>query len=198
MRSATLGPFTTDRLILRRWRETDKEPFAALNADPRTMEFFPKTLDRAESDRVADRIEMRFEERGFGLWALEERSSGRFIGFAGLSMPVFEAHFTPCVEIGWRLCVGAWGKGYASEAARYALQFGYLERGLNEIVSMTVAGNVRSRRVMERLGMSHDPKEDFDHPGIAGHSQLRQHVLYRLSVEKWRVREHHFKKGAAA
>lgn len=143
------------------------------------MEHFPGTLTRRQSDELVDRIEVGFAENGFFLWAVEVRASGEFIGFAGLAAPGFEAHFTPAVEIGWRLARSAWGHGYATEAARAALDFGF-EDGLDEIVSLTTVANRRSRAVMERLGMSHDAADDFEHPSLPpGHPQ-RPHVLYRL------------------
>ncbi|HEU4944329.1 MAG TPA: GNAT family N-acetyltransferase [Solirubrobacterales bacterium] len=170
----------TRRLRLRRWRDSDREPFAAMNADPLVMEHFPAPLSRAQSDELVEKIEGGFEANGFGLWALEVRESGEFIGLTGLAVPGFEAHFMPAVEVGWRLARSAWGKGYATEAGAAAIAFGFGEAGLDEIVSFTTVANRRSRAVMERLGMSHDPGDDFDHPGIpAGHPQ-RPHVLYRL------------------
>jgi ribosomal-protein-alanine N-acetyltransferase len=175
----------TERLILRRWRDSDREPFAAINADPVVMEFFPAKLGRADSDATIARIEAGFDEYGFGLWALELAGTGEFIGFTGLSVPRFAAHFTPAVEIGWRLARSAWGHGYATEAARGALTNGFTDHGLAEIVSFTTTMNTRSRAVMARLGMSHDPREDFDHPTIAEGSPLRRHVLYRLTAGQW-------------
>jgi RimJ/RimL family protein N-acetyltransferase len=172
----------TERLLLRRWREADREPFAALNADPATMEHFPAPLGRAESDALATRIEAGFDQHGFGLWALELREGGEFIGFAGLAVPSFEAHFTPAVEVGWRLARSAWGHGYATEAGGAALEFGFGELGLAEIVAMTTVGNRRSRAVMERLGMSHDPADDFALPTLAAGHPQRPHVLYRLAA----------------
>jgi ribosomal-protein-alanine N-acetyltransferase len=150
-----------------------------MNADPEVMEFFPAPLSRAESDDLVDRIEAGFERDGFGLWALEPRGGG-FIGFTGLARPEFEAHFTPAVEVGWRLARHAWGHGYATEAARAALGFAFGPAALEEVVSFTSVGNARSRAVMERLGMTRDPAEDFDHPGIPIGDPLRRHVLYRL------------------
>jgi RimJ/RimL family protein N-acetyltransferase len=170
----------TERLLLRRWREEDREPFAAMNADPTVMEHFPAPLDRAGSDTFVDRIIAQHEQHGWGLWALEVRDTGRFIGFTGLAVPRFEAHFTPAVEIGWRLAREAWGFGYATEAALAALAAGFDELGLDEIVSFTAVGNTRSRAVMERIGMLHDPADDFDHPGLPEGHPLRRHVLYRL------------------
>ena len=175
------GPaLETERLKLRRWRGDDREPFAELNRDAEVMEHFPARLSRAQSDDLVEAIEAGFEVHGFGLWALEVHESGEFIGFAGLAVPSFEAHFTPAVEVGWRLARSAWGHGYATEAARAALAFGFDDVGLEEVVSFTIQANHRSRAVMERLGMSHDLRDDFDHPALpAGHPQ-RRHVLYRL------------------
>jgi RimJ/RimL family protein N-acetyltransferase len=151
-----------------------------MNSDPAVMEHFPAPLTRRQSDELAEKIEAGFKAHGFGLWAVEVRASGEFIGFTGLDVPEFEAHFTPAVEIGWRLARSAWGNGYATEAARAALAFGFGEVGLDEIVSFTTVANRRSRAVMERLGMGHDPADDFDHPNLpAGHPQ-RPHVLCRL------------------
>lgn len=171
----------TERLLLRRWREEDREAFAALNADPAVMEHFPAPLSRAESDAFIDRIAPQLVERGWGLWALEVRATGAFIGFTGLAIPRFEARFTPAVEVGWRLARDAWGFGYATEAARAALAVGFEEAGLDEIVSFTAVGNTRSRRVMHRIGMTHDEADDFDHPGLPEGHPLRRHVLYRLA-----------------
>jgi ribosomal-protein-alanine N-acetyltransferase len=148
-----------------------------MNADPRVMEHFPSVLTSAQSDEIVDRIESHFERYGFGLWAVEVREQIPFIGFVGLAVPSFEAPFMPCVEIGWRLALRAWGYGYATEAARAVLDFGFGPAGLLEIVSFTVPENQRSRRVMERLGMSHDPEDDFDHPSLP---DRRRHVMYRL------------------
>jgi len=175
-----LPVLTTERLRLRLWEDRDLEPFAALNADPRVMEFFPKRLGRAESNALAKRIVEGFVERGYGLWALEVPGVADFIGFVGLSVPTFEAHFTPCVEVGWRLAVPHWGKGYATEGAKVALAFGFYELGAEEIVAFTAPANKPSRRVMERLGMTHAPADDFEHPGLPEGHPLRQHVLYRL------------------
>lgn len=169
----------TARLQLRPWRDADLTPFAALNADPRVMEFFPKLLDREESDSRAAAIREHFHQHGFGLWAVELPGVADFIGFVGLCVPRFEAHFTPCVEIGWRLAHEHWGRGYAPEAARAALEFGFRNLALDEIVSFTVPANRRSRSVMERIGMSRDPHDDFEHPMLPKGHPLRGHVLYR-------------------
>jgi ribosomal-protein-alanine N-acetyltransferase len=158
-----------------------------MNADPRVMEHFPATLSRAESDATVDRITAHFDAHGFGLWAVEIPGVAPFGGFVGLCQPRFEAHFTPCVEVGWRLAAEHWGQGYATEAAKAALKFGFETLGLHEIVSFTVPANRRSRRVMEKLGMMHDPDDDFDHPILATGHPLCRHVLYRIAVAEWRT-----------
>lgn len=168
------------RLLLRRWRPADREPFAALNADPAVMEFMPALLSRAESDALIERIEVHFETYGFGLWALEVVDAAPFIGFAGLNAVAFAAPFTPAIEVGWRLGAAYWGSGYATEAAAEAAAYAFGCRGLNDLVSFTVPANRRSIAVMERLGMTHDPADDFDHPGLPEGHPLRRHVLYRL------------------
>lgn len=172
---------SSDRILLRRWRDEDRAPFAAMNADPRVMEFYPRHLDRAQSDSMIDRIEEHLCARGFGLWAAEVPRVAPFIGYVGLSVPQFAAHFTPCVEIGWRLAAEYWGHGYATDAARLALAHGFGPLALPAVVSFTSAENRRSRAVMERLRMHRDPAEDFDHPDLPEGHPLRRHVLYRLS-----------------
>jgi RimJ/RimL family protein N-acetyltransferase len=172
----------TERLLLRRWRAEDRAAFAALNADAKVTEFLPGILSRKESDAFAERIEAHFTRHGFGLWAVEIPGRESFLGFIGLSIPRFEAHFTPCVEIGWRLASAYWGQGYATEGARGALQFGFERLGLPEIVSFTVPENLRYQRVMEKIGMTHDPVEDFDHPALPEGHRLRRHVLYRIAT----------------
>lgn len=152
-----------------------------MNADPRVTEFLPTKLTRETSDAFVTRIRAHFEQHGFGLWAVEVPGATPFAGFVGLAMPRFEAHFTPCVEIGWRLGAEHWGHGYATEGARAALAFGFDALRLEEIVSMTSPMNVRSRRVMEKIGMTYDPADDFDHPMVAEGHPLRPHVLYRIS-----------------
>jgi RimJ/RimL family protein N-acetyltransferase len=171
----------TERLLLRRWRDSDREPFAHINADPRVMEYFPATLTREESSALIDRIEAYFAERAWGPWAAELRMTGELIGFIGLSVPAFEAPFTPCVEIGWRLAAEHWGKGLATEGALAALHYGFTELHLPEIVSFTTVANLPSRRVMEKLAMTHNPADDFDHPGLPDGHPLGPHVLYRKS-----------------
>jgi RimJ/RimL family protein N-acetyltransferase len=170
----------TERLRLRRWRPSDAAPFAAMCADTRVMEHFPALLSREEADAMIGRIRTHFEQHGYGLWAVEIPGVAPFAGFIGLCIPRFEAHFTPCVEVGWRLAPEYWGNGYATEGARGALAFGFEQLGLDEIVAMTAPENVRSRRVMEKLGMTHNPADDFEHLLIPEEHRLRQHVLYRI------------------
>lgn len=172
----------TSRLTLRRWEETDKKPFADLNADPRVRKFFPKILTREESDGLIERIENGFEERGFGLFAAE-LTNAQFIGFIGLSVPQFQASFTPCVEIGWRLAFEHWGNGYATEGARAVLEVAFTKINLPEVVSFTVPANWRSRRVMERIGMK--LVEAFDHPSLPHGHRFKRHVLYKISQASW-------------
>lgn len=167
------------RVRLRQWEERDREPFAELNADAVAMEFFPSVLTRAESDAMIDRMRAAIDERGWGLWCLE--IEGRCAGFTGLNVPTFDAAFLPAVEIGWRMLPVRWGRGYATEAARLALRYGFDVLEADEIVSFTAVTNARSRAVMERLGMRHDAADDFDHPRVPVGSPLRRHVLYRIS-----------------
>lgn len=179
------GPtLSTSRLLLRPWHDEDLPPFAALNADPRVMQFMPKLLTRAESDEMAAGIRRNFDRQKFGLWAVEVIGGEPFIGFVGLAIPRFEAHFTPCVEIGWRLAAAHWGRGYATEAAQATRDFAFSQLRLEEIVSFTTVANARSRRVMERLGMTHDPADDFDHPSLPAGHPIQRHVLYRLAKMK--------------
>lgn len=172
---------TTARLRLRPWRDADLPALAEMYADPRVMEFMPKLLTREETSAHLDRMREHFEQHGFGLWAVEVLGIADYIGFVGLNKPSFEAHFTPCVEIGWRLAFAYWGHGYATEGAQSALRFGFDTLRLEEIVSFTVPANVRSRAVMHRLGMTHRLQEDFDHLLLPAGHPLRRHVLYRLS-----------------
>lgn len=194
---------TTPRLLLRSWRPADREPFRAINADPRVMEFFPSTLTAAESDALADRIEAHFATHGFGGFAAEFRATGTFIGFIGLAVPHFDAAFlvppaamsdpnppqvpeNQIVEIGWRLAYSAWGQGLATEGARDVARYAFETLDLPSLVSFTVPANLRSRRVMEKIGMVHDPSADFLHPNMPEGLPLSPHVLYRLSSEpKW-------------
>jgi RimJ/RimL family protein N-acetyltransferase len=171
----------TERLLLRRWCATDLEPYAALNADPEVMEYFPSTSSRAQSQADVEIFEARFEELGYGLWAVEVPGVADCIGFIGLNPATFDAPFTPAVEVGWRLARSHWANGYATEGARAALRFGFDTVGLDEIVSFTTPSNVRSWHVMEKIGMRRDPGDDFDHPRVAEGHPLRPHVLYRIS-----------------
>lgn len=172
----------TERLLLRQWRDEDREPWAALNADPEVMRHFPATLTREESDGWLEVNRDRIDEQGWGLWAVEVEAGAPFIGFVGLAVPRFEASFTPCVEIGWRIAREHWGRGYAPEAARAVLTFAFDELGLDEVVSFTAVGNTSSRRVMEKLGMTE--ALEFDHPALPDHP-LGRHALYRLTREEW-------------
>lgn len=159
---------------------SDREPFVQLNADPRVMEFFPALLTPDESISMIDRIEAHFDTHGFGLYAAEARLDHTFLGFIGLNVPNFDAPFTPCVEIGWRLAAEYWGRGLATEGARAVSEYGFQQLGLNEIVAFTVPSNTRSQRVMQKLGMKHDPADDFGHPRLPTDHLLHRHVLYRL------------------
>lgn len=184
----SLCEVTTERLRLRQWRDGDRDPFAALNADPAVMEFFPSVLDRNASDVLVDRFSKEIADRGYGLWALDLLDTGEFIGFTGLSTPSFEAPFTPCVEIGWRLAHRAWGHGYATEAATASLDVAFHVLELDEVVAFTASINRRSRAVMERISMTRDERDDFNHPLIADHHRLSAHVLYRVSRDTWTTR----------
>jgi RimJ/RimL family protein N-acetyltransferase len=174
----------TERLLLRRFRDADRDPFAVLNADPRVMEHFVSPLDRTASDAFVDRIERRRDGRGYSLWAVEVTDgtdlAGCFIGYVGLWDTTFDAPFTPAVEVGWRLAATAWGRGYATEAAVASVDDGFARVGLEEIVSFTTVGNRRSRAVMERIGLVRDPAGDFDHPAVPAGHPVRPHVLYRF------------------
>ena len=166
----------TERLLMRRWRESDREPFAALNGDAQTLKYFPGTLDRAASDALIDRIEAGFDQRGYGLWALEVAASGQFIGFTGLNPMPDGVPGAGGMEVGWRLARHAWHHGYATEAARAALTVAFGGAGLNEIWSMTAVLNEPSQAVMRRLGLTEVAR--FDHPGVPDGSPLRAHVTY--------------------
>ncbi len=177
---------TTPRLLLRPWRDADRVPFAAMSADPEVMEFFPDLLTREESDAFIERARQGFAwTGGWGWFAAQERESGAFAGVAGLAPVRFEAHFTPAVEIGWRLARAAWGRGFATEAASAIVTFAFGELGLDEVVALAVPANTRSLAVMRRLGMTHDPADDFDLPTLPPDSPVRRHVLYRLTAEQW-------------
>lgn len=176
----------TQRLILRRWKESDLLPFARINADPRVMEFMLGTMTEEETRQSIERIEKHFDAHGFGGWAVEVADSEKFIGLVGISIPRYTLPFSPCVEIAWRICAEEWGKGYAPEAANEAMRDGFERVGLQEIVSFTTLTNLKSRRVMEKLGMRYCPAEDFDHPMVAEGHSLRRHALYRMSKVDWR------------
>ncbi len=180
MSESSITELRTSRTLLRAWRDEDLEPFARLNADPEVMRWFPSVLTPDASDALVTRIRTRLADEGWGLWALEVPGVSTFCGFVGLSRVPFEASFTPAVEIGWRLDQPWWGCGYATEAASACVDFAFGTLGLYEIVSFTTTLNDRSRAVMERLGMRHDPAGDFDHPGIPVGNRVRPHVLYRL------------------
>lgn len=197
----TTPQLRTARLLLREWRDADLEPFAALNADPVVMEHFPSRLTREQSDTMVERLRSRWSCGGPSLWAVErldpngpnpdgpdsdDPDSGVFIGFVGLLVPTFDAPFTPCVEVGWRLAAAHWGQGFATEGAVAALSWGFTELDLDEIVSFTSEGNLASRRVMTKLGMHRDPSDDFDHPNVPDGDRLRRHVLYRIGRDEWR------------
>jgi ribosomal-protein-alanine N-acetyltransferase len=169
----------TPRLLLREWRDSDRAPFALLNADPAAMEFFPSTLERPASDALIDRFEHEFATLGYCPWAVELAASSQFIGFVGLHSVAAAMPFAPAIEVGWRLALPYWGLGYATEAATRALAFAFEDLGFEEIVSFTSVPNLRSQRVMTRLGMSRDRFGDFEHPGLRPGDRLRPHVLYR-------------------
>jgi RimJ/RimL family protein N-acetyltransferase len=173
------------RLLLRQWRDEDLPEFAAMCADAQVMRYFPAIMSRLESASLIGRIRGHFAEHGFGLWALQRKDSGQFIGFTGLSVVGFDAPFTPATEIGWRLAREHWGLGYASEAAWTALRCGFDRLPLKEVVAFTTQSNLPSEKVMQAIGMHHDPADDFDHPRLDAGHPLRRHVLYRISREQW-------------
>jgi 3-dehydroquinate dehydratase/shikimate dehydrogenase len=176
----------TERLTLRPWRESDLEPFARLNADPKVREYFPGLQTREESDASVRKASDHIQRCGWGFWAASLSQTDEFIGFIGLEDVPFKAPFTPAVEIGWRLAFEYWGKGYATEGALASLKYGFETLGLEEIVSFTTTQNMRSRRVMEKIGMHRDPSDDFDHPNLSEGHPLRRHVLYRLKHSEWK------------
>ena len=182
---ATDQVITTPRLVLREWKDSDNEPFALLNADPRVMEFMSKALSREESDVFIEKIKAHFAKHGFGLFAASLRHNLKLIGFIGLSVPTFKTDFTPCTEIGWRLAAEYWNKGLATEGARAVLRHAFTTLNLPEVVSFTVPANIGSRRVMEKIGLVHQQSEDFDHPNLPAGHPLRRHVLYRLRRSEW-------------
>lgn len=178
----------SDRLLLRAWRDEDLPAFAALNADPQVMRYFPAPLTSEQSDALADKIRQFLQQHGWGLWALEVKGGAPFIGFVGLAIPADDLPCSPCVEIGWRLAAAHWGKGYASEAAKAALHFAFEHMNLAEVVSFTAGTNQPSRRVMEHIGMSSNG-ESFLHPRLPQGHPLQKHVLYRLGQSTWRAQQ---------
>ncbi len=180
--------FECERLILREWLPQDLEPFVALNQDPLVMEHMPSLLTLEESTAFRDRIVSHFAKQGFGLYACEEKASGSFIGYVGLNIPAFETHFTPTVEIGWRLSSAHWGKGYATEGAKLVLDKAFNEFNIPEITSFTVPANVRSQRVMQKIGLHHSPEDNFIHPILGPDHPLGLHVLYRLRKDEYEMR----------
>ena len=178
----------TRRLILRQWKESDFLPYAKLNADQRVMEFMLGTMTEEETHQSIERTKKHFDAHGFGRWAVEVAESEKFIGFVGINIPPYTLPFSPCVEVAWRVCADEWGKGYAPEAANEAMRDGFERVGLQEIVSFTTLINLKSRRVMEKLGMRYCPAEDFDHPMVPEGHRLRRHVLYRMSKADWSLR----------
>ncbi len=176
----------TERLYIRQWKESDYSPFAKMSADERVMEFFPSVFTTEESDEKVNIKKSLIQKHGWGFWALEEKSSNKFIGFTGLHISSNELPFSPCIEIGWRIFPEYWGKGFATEAAHECLRFGFEDLNLDQIVSFAVKNNFKSLAVMERLGMFKDP-ENFEHPAIPIGHKLRQHSLYRLSKLQWRA-----------
>ena len=177
------GTRRTQRLVLRGWRDGDRDAFGAMNADPEVMHHFPEVLTREQSDAMFDRVAAHLDREGWGLWAVQRVDTGEVAGFTGLAVPRHDLPFQPCVEVGWRFARSAWGHGFATEAAREALRVGFDELGLAEVVSFTTVANTRSRAVMERLGMSRDPADDFGHPALAPGHPLRPHVLYRIRAD---------------
>ncbi|MFJ3059041.1 GNAT family N-acetyltransferase [Herbaspirillum sp. NPDC087042] len=177
------------RILLRRWRDSDRPALAAINADPLAMQHFPGVMSAADSNALAARLEAHFAHHGFGPWALEIPGVVEFAGFVGLLNVAFETHFTPAVEIGWRLAPAVWGQGYATEAAQCALAYGFTLLGLPQIVSFTVPANLRSLAVMQKLGMHSDPGDDFQHPRLPAGHPLRLHRLYRLTRQEWLARQ---------
>ena len=172
----------TPRLILRDWLESDNEPYIALNADPQVMEFLPSVLTREQTLAQIDRIAGAIAENGYGFFAAERKDSGQFIGFTGLNYVTFEGDFTPCTEIGWRLSRESWGQGFATEASKACLEFGFDKLGLNDIYAFTAVGNSRSENVMKKIGMV--KMGTFDHPLVADDSFLKKHLLYRVGRDE--------------
>jgi RimJ/RimL family protein N-acetyltransferase len=179
----------TPRLLLRPWRDSDVAAWAAMNADPRVMEYFPSTYDRERSETTAARLRERLDRDGYGWWIVEMKHGPSFAGVVALQDVPFDAHFTPALEVGWRLAYPYWGAGIATEGARAALGYAFLELGRSEVVALTAAVNLRSQRVMQRLGMTYDSRDDFEHPNVEPGHRLRPHVLYRVRASSSPVRD---------
>ncbi len=176
----------TPRVLLRQWKDSDIDAWAAMNADPRVRQYFPGVLTRADAQGEAERIRTAIAQRGWGLWALEVPGIHAFAGFVGLSLPGYEAPWMPAVEIGWRLTPSAWHQGYATEGAAAALHFAFTQLELPQVVALSVPNNVPSHHVMDRIGMVRDVTADFDHPRVPSDSPLRRHILHRITPEQWR------------
>ncbi|MEE9452670.1 MAG: GNAT family N-acetyltransferase [Gammaproteobacteria bacterium] len=171
----------TERLILRTWRASDLEPMCKINQDPKVMAYFPGLQDRATTKQFIDKVTAHYQKNNYALYATQLKSTHEFIGFIGLDRVNFSAHFTPAIEIGWRLSSKHWNKGYATEGAKAVLHYAFTTLDIPEIISFTVTGNTPSRRVMEKIGLSHNVSDDFAHPKLGDDSPLQQHVLYRLT-----------------
>lgn len=182
----------TQRLILRSFQMTDLDAMAAIDADPKVCEFLPALGTRENTAAGIQRIIDHEQQKGFSLYAVELKTTREMIGWIGLMTPSFDAHFTPAVEIGWRLAPGHWNQGYATEGAQAILGYAFTTLGLEEVVSFTVEGNLASRRVMEKIGLQHDPVDDFRHPKLPGH-RLEKHVLYRLKRTEYLTKKFEFK-----
>jgi RimJ/RimL family protein N-acetyltransferase len=176
----------TKRLILRTWQQSDLEPMTKINLDPKVMEYFPSTFKKQETIAFINKINSHYDKHGFTLYAVEIKETQQFIGFVGLLNTNFDAHFTPATEIGWRLGSEFWGKGYATEAAKAVLDYAINELNIDEVVSFTSAINKASIRVMEKIGLHYNPKDNFDSPNVKNHSKLVKHVLYRLKKEDYK------------
>lgn len=185
-----MNVFETERLILRTWQEADTTPFIAINQDPDVMRYFPYLQDRAYTLSLIEKIEQHQQKYGFSLYAVELKKTGEMIGFTGLFNASFKAHFTPAMEIGWRIASQHWNKGYATEAAKTVLHAAFHQFNLDEVVSFTTETNIPSRSVMEKIGLQYNPRDDFNHPALKSDSPLLRHVLYRLSKKDYRANNH--------
>jgi 3-dehydroquinate dehydratase / shikimate dehydrogenase len=175
----------SERCILRQWKDEDLSIFTKMNQDPLVMEFFPATLTASQSKKLAENIQQELQTKPYGLWAVELKKGHSFIGFAGLHEQNFEAPFCPCIELGYRLDPSFWGHGFATECGKTIFRYAFETVQLEEVVSFTFIHNFRSRKVMERLGMTHNPEDDFMHPKLAAQDPLRPHVLYRMTKERY-------------